>query len=443
MNHQEAKDLLSKLLPQDQLSLIKVEVFRLSWEGKGYNIISDETGYDHDYVRKAGSQLWKELSDKLDVSVTKRNFRGLLEDQLASQKNESAKSLEYPGGIMVFSSPLYIERTDEEQQCYSEIERPGAMIRIKGPRKMGKSSLMLRVLDHADSEGYKTVSVDFQKADRSILSDLDKLLRWLCYQVATQLNLSTDVSADINEHWNELLGSKLSCTNFLQDQILAKLDQPLVLVINELNLIFDHQEVSQDFLPLLRSWFEEAKHQPDMSKLRQVLIYSTEVYVQLDLNLSPFNVGLPIELKPFNAEQLESLANAYGFNWKKENTAASPINYLLLALGGHPYLSQLALYKLATLPGLIESPSQALREVLADAVQQGGVFEDFLQRMLSDLNSSDALKAAFEQVFDGETDQVERSLSYQLQQMGLVSIADNELVLSSELVATYLSDHIS
>ena len=35
MNHQEAKDLLLTLLPEEQLNLIKSEVFRLSWQGKG------------------------------------------------------------------------------------------------------------------------------------------------------------------------------------------------------------------------------------------------------------------------------------------------------------------------------------------------------------------------------------------------------------------------
>ncbi|NRB42627.1 MAG: hypothetical protein HRU20_29865, partial [Pseudomonadales bacterium] len=45
MNHQEAKDLLATMLEAESLSLIKVEVFRLSWQGKGYNIIADESGY--------------------------------------------------------------------------------------------------------------------------------------------------------------------------------------------------------------------------------------------------------------------------------------------------------------------------------------------------------------------------------------------------------------
>ena len=74
MNHQEAKAILAIKLPEDSLSLIKVEVFRLSWEGKGYNVIAEETGYDHDYVRKAGSQLWNELSKALEQTVNKRNF---------------------------------------------------------------------------------------------------------------------------------------------------------------------------------------------------------------------------------------------------------------------------------------------------------------------------------------------------------------------------------
>lgn len=120
MNHQEAKDLLVTLLPEESLSLIKVEVFRLSWEGKGYNIISEESGYDHDYVRKAGSQLWQEFSQLLSTSVTKRNFRPLLEQKLKDNKVSFSKSLEFPGGAMLVSSPFYIERSLEESRAITK-----------------------------------------------------------------------------------------------------------------------------------------------------------------------------------------------------------------------------------------------------------------------------------------------------------------------------------
>ena len=128
MNHQEAKAMLAIKLPEESLSLIKVEVFRLSWEGKGYNIIADETGYDHDYVRKAGSQLWSELSKALEQTVNKRNFRGIMEDVLQENHQKNIKQPDYPGSIIPFSSPFYVERSLEEAKSYNEIMKPGAIV---------------------------------------------------------------------------------------------------------------------------------------------------------------------------------------------------------------------------------------------------------------------------------------------------------------------------
>jgi hypothetical protein len=438
MNHQEAKDLLGGLLPRDNLSLIKVEVFRLSWEGKGYNVIAEETGYDHDYVRKAGSQLWSELSTATGENVTKRSFRPLLEEKLSDSHSQRKHSLEYPGGGISFSSPFYIERTEDEARAYQEITRPGSILRIKGPRKMGKSSLMLRIIDQADSEGYHVVTVDLMQADSAILGDLDRLLRWLCLHICQQL----DIEAKLDEYWNELIGSKLSCSQFLQQYVLETLENPLVLVINELNLVFDNEDISRDFLPLLRSWHEESMHNQNMQKLRQILVYSTEVYVQLDINLSPFNVGLPIELKPFDGQQLAGLAAVYGFNWRNDGTANSPITLLLQSIGGHPYLSQLALYELASTAEFMESPSKALKSLLAHAADAGGLYSEFLKQLAHDFSTNETAVSGFKKLQKAKPDELSRIEMYQLERLGLLQIKNGKPFTTNHLLSDYLRTQI-
>ena len=303
---------------------------------------------------------------------------------------------------------------------------------------MGKSSLMLRVLDQADAEGYQSVVVDFMQADRAILSDLNSLLRWICLQISTQLA----IEPALDDYWNELTGSKLSCTNYLQDHILAKLDKPLVMVLNELNLIYDFENISRDFLPLLRSWHEEAKHNERMKALRQLLIYSTEVYVQLDINLSPFNVGLPIELAPFDGDQLSELSSAYGFKWKHDGTLNSPINLLLTELGGHPYLVQLALYELATQSGFIDSPSSALKKLLSSASEPGGLFSDFFQQLMVDMANNDKTIKAFKKLTEERNDELNRLQIYQLECLGLIHVKEGKPVITSRMLASYLEENL-
>ena len=50
---------------------------------------------------------------------------------------------ELPNGQVRLASTFYVERVPYEAQCYREICHPGALIRIKTPRQMGKTSFQI------------------------------------------------------------------------------------------------------------------------------------------------------------------------------------------------------------------------------------------------------------------------------------------------------------
>jgi hypothetical protein len=84
---------------------------------------------------------------------------------------------------------------------------------------------------------------------------LDKFLRWLCVNVARQLKLKPNLA----EFWDEDMGSKVSCSLYFENYLLAESDSPVVLVLNELNRVFKRANIAQEFLPLLRFWYEQAR----------------------------------------------------------------------------------------------------------------------------------------------------------------------------------------
>jgi len=224
---------------------------------------------------------------------------------------QTVADLEFPGGPIPLDSPFYIDRSPAEARACAEIGKPGSLICIKAPRKMGKSSLMLRIIDAAVDRGYRTVTVDFQQADAAVFATLDKFLRWLCVNVARQLKLEPN----LDEFWDEDMGSKVSCSLYFENYLLEQIDSPLVLVLNEVNRVFERAKIAQEFLPLLRFWYEQARQSETWEKLRIVVIHSTEIYIALSLNQSPFNVGLPIKLSEFTAEQVRDLARRHGLDW--------------------------------------------------------------------------------------------------------------------------------
>ncbi|MEG3896438.1 MULTISPECIES: AAA-like domain-containing protein [unclassified Microcoleus] len=353
---------------------------------------------------------------------------------------QTVADLEFPGGPIPIDSPFYIDRSGAEARACAEISKPGSLIRIKAPRKMGKSSLMLRIIHAAVDRGYRTVTVDFQQADEAVFASLDKFLRWLCVNVARQLKLEPNLA----EFWDEDMGSKVSCTIYFENYLLEQIDSPILLVLNEVNRVFERANIAQEFLPLLRSWYEKSRQFSSWKKLRIVVIHSTEIYIALSLNQSPFNVGMPIKLSEFTAEQVQDLACRHGLNWSD----SAPIEQLMNMVGGHPYLVHLALYHLAILqqnrlsvdrdePGK-ELGRAELEELLTAAPTHRGIYSDYLQNQSIAIQQQPELASAFQQVVDAKNSvHLEPLMAYQLDSMGLVKLEGNNCSLSCELYRLY------
>jgi transcriptional regulator with XRE-family HTH domain len=368
---------------------------------------------------------WREIST-LDLEDSAPEIDPLPEpsDPLLSSDSVaidpiSDRSPRYPNGAVPLGSPFYLERVPAQAQIDREIRKPGALVRIKAPREMGKTSLLLRMLDSANSLGYQTVSLNMEQVDEAILSDLNQFLRWLCANVARQLQLPPR----LDDYWDEDLGSKISCTSYFQDYLLAKISTPLVLAFDEVNQIFEHPQMAKDFLPLLRSWYEEAKTLPIWQKLRLIVVHSTEIYVPLQLNQSPFNVGLPIQLNTFCTAEVQQLAQLYGLDW--ENGAEA--GQLIDLVGGHPALVNIALYHLIR-------EDITLAQFLKTAATATGIYHHHLQRHWVTLEEQPELLLALNSVMNAtEPVSLELIVAYKLSSMGLIRQLRNKAIPTCEL----------
>jgi len=106
-------------------------------------------------------------------------------------------SFEEPEGTVPLNSPFYVERPPIESESNETIIRDGALIRIKAPRQMGKTSLLTRILHHAKQQKYRTAYVSFQEGDEKVFADLDQLLRWFCTSITTELKLPNK----LDDYW--------------------------------------------------------------------------------------------------------------------------------------------------------------------------------------------------------------------------------------------------
>lgn len=363
-----------------------------------------------------------EPESALMSSVAEPTASNTIVDPVAASTSANALP-DFPGGPIPSDSPFYIEPTKLLTNACREIGRPGGLVRVKAPQKSGKSSFALRLLHHTESLGYKTLRIDFQQVEEALFSNLDRFLRWFC----TTLSYQLDIDTPLDDYWNDAVGSKVSCTIYLQKALLKPLQSPVVLALNEVNRLFEHPAICQEFLPLLRSWYEEAKFHPILQKLRFVLIYSTEIYVSLHLNQSPFNIGLPIELADLTLAEIQKLATLYGL----PEDLASPLQELV---GGHPYLIQLGLYHLHN-----QAVTQA--QLLRAATTLNGIYSNHLRGCLSYLqNEPDLIEALRQVLFTNGQARFSPEILYKLESLGLIKIELHQAVPSCQLYQQFFAE---
>ncbi len=333
---------------------------------------------------------------------------------------------EVPGGQMAVNSPFYVERSSLEAKCYQTIGQPGFLIRIKAAKGSGKSSLMARILARSALEGRHTLPVSFQLADTAIFANLDTCLKWFCTYVTLKLKLPNC----IEEHWSDFLGSKLSCSNYFENYLLPQIQKPLVLGLDEVDRLFNYPAIAEDFFGLLRNWHEEAKNLEIWQRLCLIVVHSTEVYIPLNVNKSPFNVGLPIYLPPLTEEQVQDLAIRYQLNWSAEQ-----VQQLRAIVGGSPYLVQIALYN-------IQQQQLTLEELEQISAGSPSIYRDHLQQQMWSLKQNPELKAAFARVVNSdEPVELDMVKAFKLESIGLIDLKGKQAIPSCQLYKRFFSQH--
>ncbi|MCG9889598.1 MAG: AAA-like domain-containing protein [Thermosynechococcaceae cyanobacterium MS004] len=334
---------------------------------------------------------------------------------------------ELPEGQVPLKSSFYIERPPCEEQAYRAIRQAGALVRLRAARRMGKTSLLVRILQDAEHHTIRAVRLSFRLADKAVLQNLDRFLQWFCASVGLGLKLPNRLET----LWDPFFGSKVNCKIYFEEYLLTQLQSPIVLGLDDVDLLFQYPEVAEDFFGLLRAWHEESKNSEIWKKLRLVVAYSTEIYIPLNINQSPFNVGILIDLPEFTESQSKMLAQRYQLSY-----SATEIGQLMALVGGHPYLVRKAFYHLW-------AKDLSLEELLKTAATPQGIYREYFQSLTWSLEQNRVLKEAFEQVMQSESPtELELVQALKLQGLGLVHVSNGQAVCRSRLHYQYFKGNL-
>ena len=339
-----------------------------------------------------------------------------------------AAPLPVPGGALDIDDPWYLPRPTDAT-ALSAVKLQGQTLTIKGPRQMGKSSLLMRTVKAALDAGKKVALLDFQLVDESSKADANLFFRRFASSIAEQLELPDKVQGA----WDAGNSNPQSCTRYVEKEILQPLGGPCVVAIDETDSIF-RSSFSEDFFAMLRSWHGLRAHPARKSWKNLDIILSTSTEPQFFIDRpheSPFNVGVMLPLEDFSPEDVARLNALH-----PRPLGTAELQRLYALIGGHPYLTRKALYLVAS-----STPSSTVDDLFAHAIDDTGPFGDHLRYYLLRLQRRPELIATFRQAIEkrGGGDEL---LVHRLQAAGLVRREGGKVVPRCDLYARYFSERL-
>ena len=225
----------------------------------------------------------------------------------------------------------------------------------------------------------------------------------------------------------------MTCANYFEKYVLHKIDRPLVLFLDNLELLLLDDNICQEFLGMLRSWNDKSTRSSLWQKLRLVLSYAPNIAMKMNFNQSPFNIGTVIELPEFTFKEVQELAQIYQLNWDDFQ-----VGELMNMVGGHPYLVKLTFGNLKT------RNDMTLENILETAPTENGIYHSpHLQEYLGILKDHSDLGEVFLSIIKNEyLEDRKNYFIHKLINMGLVKYEEGKVLVRCELYRLYFENYL-
>lgn len=353
------------------------------------------------------------------------NILAEIKRSLAKPPEPDASLIAQDTGGLPPDSPFYVERS-ADQPFLQAIRGMESILLVKGPRQIGKTSLLARGVKAAQEYGYRFAFTDFQKFNAKLLDDENAFYRALAGTLARQI----DFEYDFDKRWDPIFGSTINMEDFMRAAV-ASDPRPLVWFMDEADKLFTVPFAS-DFYGLVRSWHNSRATDTagPWGRLTIAIAYATEAHLFIqDLNQSPFNVGRPFVLEEFDLSRVLALNEKSGSPLKSADEVAS----LMDLVGGQPFLVRRAINSL--LGGM------TLSELLAFAGRESGPFADHLKRILVSISNMPMVLGVVRGMLRGERPD-DQDATYRLLSAGIVVAADDGTYsFRNRLYREYLAEH--
>ncbi|NEP09068.1 MAG: AAA family ATPase [Symploca sp. SIO2C1] len=310
----------------------------------------------------------EELSQTLEV--LKATQAELIFENELLKSDEQASNFDYQvGGSLPMDAPTYVVRS-ADRYLYQALRR-GEVSYILNPRQMGKSSLMVSMMNHLNHEGYSCGAIDLTRIGRENITP-EQWYKGLTVELWRSFGLSRKVN--LKTWWQEQgdISPVQRLSEFIEEILLptvAQADDPipqnLVVFIDEIDSILSLNFPVNDFFALIRSCYNQRSINPEYRRLTFAFFgVATPSNLMADKQRTPFNIGQAIQLEGFKDHEAQPLLQGLA---EKVSNPQTLLKEVLAWTNGQPFLTQKLCQFIRNTSASIPTNQEA--EWIADLVQ--------------------------------------------------------------------------
>ncbi len=273
--------------------------------------------------------------DRLDVLALLMGQAAISVENALLRASRNATNFHFQvGGSLPADAPTYVQR-EADEQLVRNIRR-GEFSYVFNTRQMGKSSLRVRSVNGLRAEGFACVSVDLS----GIGSHGTTAEQWYAgIARALIMGLGLRQRIDVRSWWRERdeLAPVQRLDVLLDEEILALIEDPIAIFIDEIDATLALDFSADDFFALIRLFYNRRAEDPRYRRLSVVLLgVANPSELIRDNRVTPFNVGRALSLSGFRLSEATNLAQGLDHIGDGHRLLRAVLEWT----GGQPFLTQ-------------------------------------------------------------------------------------------------------